>query len=533
MHEREGACYLLRVVDAAPPPPLLSMQAITKRFPGVLANDRVSFEVRAGEVHALLGENGAGKTTLMNILYGLYRPDGGEVHLHGRRVSFASPREARDAGIGLVAQHFHLARRHTVAENIALGLKGVPMWNPARAVRQQVRDLGERYGLPVDPDAKVWQLSPGEQQRVEILGALLQGAELLILDEPTSVLTPQEADALFEVVRRMTSEGKGVVFISHKLDEVMRVADGITVLRGGVVAGRTRREEADANRLAEMMMGRRVSTPRAERRGGASSDARAQRLAVHELHARGSRGADALRGLSFELYEGEILGVAGVAGNGQGELIDVLAGLHQPSRGRVVLDGSDITALGARGLLQAGVALIPEDRNHMGVVPAMSVAENLALRHYRSDRFSRGPVLDWSAVERFAEEAIEAYDIATPATSTPTRLLSGGNVQKLILARELEGEPRLVVASHPTYGLDVSAAAATHRSLLAQRDRGAGVLLVSEDLDELIKLADRILVLFEGRSMGVVAGDDADAHRIGLMMAGRDPDAAPSPGGIA
>ena len=501
------------------------MRGITKRFPGVVANDAVHLDVRAGEVHALLGENGAGKTTLINILYGLHRPDAGTIEVEGEPREFRSPRDALGAGIGLVAQHFHLARRHTVAENIALGLPRTPRLFPARALAGEIRALEERYGLAVDPHARIWQLSPGEQQRVEILKALLQGARILILDEPTSVLTPQEADRLFAVLEQMKREGKGVIFISHKLDEVMAVADRITVLRKGTVVGGMDASETSPSRLASMMMGRDVPPVRA----GGTAPGTEPVVRLDEVWAQSERGIEALRGVTFDLRQGEILGIAGVAGNGQAELIDVLTGLRQPSKGRITLHGKDITSYDARGLFDAGVAHIPEDRNHVGVVPTMQVKENLVLRQYRRRPFARGPLLEWNAVRRFSRDAIADYDIATPSQETTTKLLSGGNVQKVILARELSGEPQVVVASHPTYGLDVSAAAATHELLLRQRDRGAGVLIVSEDLEELLTLSDRIAVLFAGRIVGIVRCEDAERAELGLMMAGSATASAPGP----
>ena len=498
-------------------PQRLSMKGITKRFPGVLANDNVSFDVRPGEVHALLGENGAGKTTLMNILYGLYQADSGSMSINGVLVTFRSPKDAMREGIGLVAQHFHLARRHSVAENIALGLRGTPFFYPVRALEQKIRTLGTSYGLAVDPKAKVWQLSPGEQQRVEILKALIQGAKILILDEPTSVLTPQEAESLFEVLRRMRSEGEAVIFISHKLDEVMEIADRITVLRKGAVVATLDKTEASPEILARHMMGKDVAPLRPKTKPP-------QEKAVLELNkvwVKNKRGISALKDVSFKLRHGEILGVAGVAGNGQAELIEVLTGLHKPASGHILLEGQDCTALGVKGLFEAGVAHIPEDRNHMGVVPSMSVAENLVLRQYRYQPFSRLGLLDWRKVTEFAQNSIKDYQISTPSKETLTRLLSGGNVQKVILARELSGQPKLVVAAHPTYGLDVSAAALTHDLLLKQREMGAGVLLVSEDLDELLKLSDRIAVLFSGELMGMIDASTSSREAIGLLMAGR------------
>ncbi|CAN5483442.1 ABC transporter ATP-binding protein [soil metagenome] len=496
--------------------PFLSVHDVTKRFPGVIANDRVNFSVRSGEVHALLGENGAGKTTLISMLYGLYPPDEGELRVQGRPVRMGSPGDAIKAGVGLVAQHFLLVRRHSVAENLALGLPGTPFFRPARGLKARILELGRRYGLAVDPDAQVGQLSPGEQQRVEILKALMRGAKLLILDEPTGVLTPQEAERLFEVLEAMKREGHAVVFITHKLDEVMAVADRVTVLRKGAVVGQMATAETTTAELARMMVGREVifAPLRATREPGEVV------LTAKDLHARGDRGMPALKGVSFSLRAGEMLGVAGVAGNGQRELIEVLTGLRRLERGTLTLGEQDMSRLDARGLFEAGVAHIPEERLGVGVVPGLSVADNLALRHYRYPPFSRGPILDGGAVRRFAERAIRDYEIATPSPRTPARLLSGGNVQKLILARELSGEPRLVVAAHPTYGLDVGASELTHRLLAAQRERGAGLLLVSEDLDEILRLCDRIMVLFAGESMGIVSAEAADRERLGLMMAG-------------
>jgi ABC-type uncharacterized transport system ATPase subunit len=516
-----GRAIVAGVVEASERPsrpgdiPILSVRGIHKRFPGVVANDDVSFDVFPGEVHALLGENGAGKTTLISILYGLQQPDSGEIELDGRLVRLASPRQAMANGIGLVAQHFHLARRHTVAENIALGLPGTPFLRPTSRLERTIAELGAHYGLEVDPLARVWQLSPGEQQRVEIVKALLQGARLLILDEPTSVLTPQEAERLFGVLERMTAEGKGVIFISHKLDEVMRLARRVTVLRKGAVVGRLETAQATPAQLARLMVGE-VSAPRPK--SGPPGTVPLVRL--EDVWVRGSRGLPALRGVEFDIRGGEILGVAGVAGNGQAELVEVVSGLRRPERGRIGIDERDVTELGVRELLENGVALIPEDRNQMGTVPAMSVAENLVLRQYRRPPFARRGVMDWRAVAGFAKRSIERYEIATPDQGTRARLLSGGNVQKLILARELSGEPRLVVAAHPTYGLDVGAAALTHDLLLAQRERGAAVLLVSEDLEELLQLADRILVMSRGRVAGIVEAASADREQLGMLMAG-------------
>ncbi len=501
--------------------PKLEMRAISKRFPGVLANDRVDLQVMPGEVHALLGENGAGKTTLMNILYGLYAPDDGEMLVSGQPVHFKSPRDAMNAGIGLVAQHFTLARRHSVVENIALGLPSTPLFFPTRKLRGQIRELAHHYELDVDPDANIWQLSAGEQQRVEILKALVRGADLLILDEPTSVLTPQEADKLFKVVRQMQLEHKSIIFISHKLDEVMDIADTITVLRKGAVVGNKAKTETNASELANLMMGRAIReahvTPKAE----PELEQAEVVLELDNVSVMGNRNVLALKDISFKLHKGEILGVAGVAGNGQSELTQVLTGLMHARTGQVLLEGSPVQQKSARDLFEAGIAHIPEDRNHTGVVPDFAVEENLILRQYRYQPFSQGQWLKHTEVDTFAKASIQDYDVSTPSQRTPTRLLSGGNVQKLILARELSGQPKVIVAAHPTYGLDVSAAQLTHERLLEQRERGAGVLLVSEDLDELFHLCDRIAVLFAGKLMDIVSAASADRETLGLLMAGR------------
>jgi len=502
---------------AAGPATLLALRNITKTFPGVTANDHVTLGVQAGEVHALLGENGAGKTTLMNILYGIYQPDGGEIWLRGRQVRIRSPRDAIAQGIGMVPQHFLLVRRHTVAENIALGLPGEGFLFPARGIEPRIRDLGTRYGLSVDPRARIAELSPSEQQRVEILKALIRGAEILVLDEPTSVLTPQEARGLFEVLRRMRQEGHAIIFISHKLDEVTAIADRVTVLRKGHVVATIPIGETDKRSLARLMVGRDVEfrirrDPRTPEGDG---------LAVENLVALNDRGLPALRGISLTVRRGEIVGIAGVAGNGQRELVEIITGLRPAQSGRVRVLDRDVTNHSARAVHEAGVAHIPEDRIHMGIVPALSVAENLVLNSYRYPPFSRGPVIDGAAIEQFARRMIAEYEIATPSPAVPARLLSGGNIQRLILSRELSAQPAVIVAAHPTSGLDVSATEQIHTLLLLRRQEGAAILLVSEDLDEILTLSDRIAVLFSGEIAGIVDAAEADRERIGLMMMGQ------------
>ena len=494
-------------------PALLELKNITKRFPGVVANDGVSLEVYPGEVLALLGENGAGKSTLVSILYGLYRPDEGEIWVEGRPVRIASPMDALRLGIGLVPQHPTLVNRHTVAENLALGV-GSPLL-PAQRIVPLVERMAQGYGLQLDPRARVYQLSPGEKQRVEIVRALLRGAKVLILDEPTSVLTPQEAEALFRVMRELRAAGKSLVFISHKLEEVLSIADRCTVLRRGRVVGSLPKEEASKARLAELMVGRSVSFER-KRQAAQVGDVV---LEVEQLEARSSRNLPALRGVSFALHRGEILGIAGVAGNGQSELVEVLAGLRSPEAGSVRLLGQPLPAHPAR-LFALGVAHIPEDRIQMGTVPSMSVTENLALRTFDRPPLARGALLDPAAFLAQAEARVREYAIATPSLHTPSRLLSGGNIQKVILARELAGQPQLILAVHPTYGLDIGATEQVHRVLLEKTQQGAAVLLVSEDLEELLSLCDRIGVLYRGWLKGPFAVGSLTREEIGLLMTG-------------
>ncbi len=494
---------------------LVKMVNIVKRFPGVLANDHVNFELRPGEVHALLGENGAGKTTLMNILYGIYHPDGGEIYVKGRRVEIRSPRDAMSLGIGMVHQHFMLVDRHTVAENIALGYAR-SLLNPLKEIKEKLREFAEKYGLKVDPDAYIWQLSAGEQQRVEIIKALYHGADILILDEPTSVLTPQETKELFKIIKRMRDEGKGIIFITHKLDEVFEVADRVTVMRRGKVVGTLKASETTKEELARMMVGREVLF-RLEKE---PVERGKPVLEVENLHALNDRGLPAVRGVSFRIHEGEIFGIAGVAGNGQRELAEVIVGLRKATAGRILIDGVDVTNKSPRFIASRGVAHIPEERLRHGIVPNLSVAENLILKDYYKEPYRRGLLLDHSKVVEDAERLINKFDIVTPSPLTPAKLLSGGNIQRLICARELHKEPRLIVAAHPTYGLDVGATEYIRKILLEQRKRGAAVLLISEDLEEVLQLSDRVGVMFNGEIVGIVRPEKVAIEEIGLMMAG-------------
>ena len=496
-------------------PPLVKMIGITKRFPGVVANDHVNFELRAGEVHALLGENGAGKTTLMNILYGLYRPDEGRILVEGREVHIRGPRDAIELGIGMVHQHFRLVPTLTVAENIALSLREAGLLFPAKKVEPLIEEVANYYGLKVDPGARIWQLSVGERQRVEILKLLIRDAKILILDEPTTVLTPKEREELFKVMRKLAYEGRGIIFITHKLDEVFRVADRVTVLRKGrVVASGLPTRSATPAQLARLMVGYELK-PRPRTRPGRLGRVV---LEVRELSALNDRGFMAVRDVSFQVRKGEIFGIAGVAGNGQRELVEVIVGLRKPASGRVLIDGVDVTGRSPAHLAKMGVAFIPEDRARYGVVPDLSVAENLILRVYRERRFRQGLFLDLQAVREWSEKLVAEFGIVTPDVDAPAGSLSGGNVQRLILARELSTRPRLLVASHPTHGLDVAATEYIRSLLLEQKERGVAILLVSEDLDEIMELSDRIAVMREGRIVGVLGAAEADLETIGLMM---------------
>ena len=498
--------------------PAVAASGITKRFPGgVVANEDVHLEIRAGEVHALLGENGAGKSTLSNVLTGLYRPDAGELRLFGELVELASPREAIEAGIGMVHQHFRLVPSFTVAENLVLGERR-PFRR--REAEQRVRELGERYGLPVDPAAKVWQLSVGEQQRVEILKALDREARVLILDEPTAVLTPQEAEGLFQVLRAMAAEGRSVLFISHKLDEVLAVSDRVTVLRDGRNAGTVDTADTDSRGLARLMVGREVvlGTPRAPRHR--ALDDRPPALELTGVSADDHRGGAALQDVTLAVAAGEVVGVCGVAGNGQRELAEVVAGLRRPSAGTVAVGGRVLRRSDPRAARAAGVAHVPEDRLHTGVSPSRSVEENLVLGAHRRAPFATGPFLRRSRIRQRAEELIERFAVRTPAPTTPVRLLSGGNVQKVLLARELSSDPTLLVAASPTRGLDVGAIEFVREAVLKAAADGVGVLLISEDLDEVLDLSDRIAVMYEGHITAVVDRADADVTELGLLMGG-------------
>ena len=496
---------------------VLEARNVTKTFPGVVANKDVNLVLHKGEVLALLGENGAGKTTLMNILYGLYHQDSGEMLVEGRPVRVKSPSEAIQLGIGMVHQHFMLVPVFTVAENIILGTETTRrrMLDMGRA-RERIRELADRYGLAVDPDAFVKDLSVGQEQRVEIVKALYRGARILILDEPTAVLTPQEADELFVVLRELVAQGTSVIFISHKLREVLSIADRIVVLRRGQVVGETTPAEATPQSLAEMMVGRSVILQVAKLAHTAGEPV----LQVEDFATTDDRGQAAVDGVSFEVRAGEVLGIAGVQGNGQTELVEALTGLRPATGGQACIAGQDLTNATPRALFEAGVGHVPEDRQEHGLVLSYSVADNLVLNRYYQPPFAAGVRIVEDAVERNAEEQIGKYDIRTPSAATPVGSLSGGNKQKVIIARELSRPLKLLIAAQPTRGVDVGSIEFIHSSIIAERDAGTAVLLVSAELDEILALADRIAVMYKGRIVGVVDAKSANREQLGLLMAG-------------
>ncbi len=500
----------------------IEMRGVTKRFGATVANEAVDFEARFGEVHALVGENGAGKSTLMSVLAGLYRPDAGSLAVAGRPARFRSPADAIGRGIGMVYQHFMLVDPFTVAENVVLGGTGGGPWLETGRVERELAELGRRYGLEIDPRARVWQLSVGEQQRVEILRLLHRGARILVLDEPTAVLTPQEADGLIGTLRGLAADGFCVVFISHKLDEVLAVADRVTVLRRGRVVASMRAGETDRRALARLMVGRELASmvedPAAEPREAVPAGEVV--LRVEGVRADGDKGVPALEGVDLVVRAGETLGVAGVAGNGQRELAEAITGLRPTTGGRVEIGGWEATNRSPGEVARMGVAHVPEDRLATGLVAGLDLTGNAILRAYRRSPLARGPFLVAGAIAAFADRLLRDYDVKAPGRTAKLASLSGGNQQKLLLARELAGAPRLLVAVHPTRGVDVGATETIHGLLRAQRRRGAATLLISEDLDELLALADRIAVLCGGRVMGTVPAAGADRERLGLLMAG-------------
>lgn len=510
-------------------PLIVEMTGIVKRFPGVLANDHVNFDLQPGEIHALLGENGAGKSTLMNVLAGMYQPDSGTIKVKDNIVNFSSPRDAIQAGIGMVHQHFMLVPTQSVTENILLGLNRPRFRLNLSEYDREVSDLSDRFGLKVDPRAKIWQLSVGEQQRVEILKMLYRGTDILVMDEPTAVLAPQEIEDLFVTLKAMIAEGKAIVFISHKLQEVMSIADRVTVLRKGkVTAAGLGAKHTTRQELAKQMVGRDVVFHLDKKPGHPGEIA----LQVENVHAGNDKGLKALNGISLNVRSGEIVGLAGVAGNGQRELAQVITGLRKCDSGEIQLNGESIANKSALFGILRGVAHIPEDRTHVGTAPNLSVTDNVIMKQYRHPPITHNGMLNLNTATRFAEGLKEEYDIIVPNVETPVRLLSGGNLQRVILAREISGKPNLLVAVQPTRGLDVGAIEGVHRLLLSQRENGAAILLISEELEELLSLSDRVFVIYEGRIMGEVKIGTMEPSNeliemVGLMMTGTPLDKIP------
>ena len=506
-------------------PPLLEMRGITKRYPGVVANDGIDLDVRTGEIHALLGENGAGKSTLMNILYGLAVPDEGEVLLDGTAVDIDGPNDAIRRGISMVHQHFMLVPVLSVAENILLGDE--PMANAVlldrSAAHRRIRELGTSFGWEIDPDKPVGTLSVGWQQRVEILKALYRQARILVLDEPTASLTPQETREIFEVLRRLRAEGYAIIFISHKLYEVLEIADRITVIRRGKVVGSRVPSETDEDDLAELMVGREVqlTVDRGESHPGEPA------FVVKDLNVKDDRGHAVVHDVSFEVRAGEILGIAGVAGNGQDEMVEALIGLRHAESGAVSLEGRAVSGASPRRLHQLGVGFVPADRHRYGMVLSFPLTDNLALNEYYRPPYSRGFVRDDEAVRRYAERVISEYDIRTPSATVTAGTLSGGNQQKVVVAREFDGDLSLLVLEQPTRGLDVGSIEFIHRQAIAKRDAGVAVLLVSAELDEVLELSDRIGVMFRGRLVKILDARTTNREEVGLLMATGGRDEAP------
>ena len=495
----------------------LRLEHITKRFPGVLACDDISLEVSRGEVLALVGENGAGKTTLMNIIMGLYRPDTGAIRVNGEPVQFREPGDAYARGIGMVHQHFMLVPNMTVAENLAMGVRQLHKFMnlDLKGAARMIREVSERYELPVNPDAYIWQLSVGEQQRVELVKTLALGARLLILDEPTSALTPQETDDLIVRLQRMASE-LAIIFISHKLNEVKALSDRVSILRHGAVVFNGRTANHEPSELAALMTGHEVALPRNE---GAAVLGEPL-LTVQDLKVRGDRGNFVVDGLSLEVRAGEILGMAGVSGNGQRELADALAGLRPVEAGRIQLEGRDLANHTPREIIAAGMGYVPEDRQTEGIVPSFSIKDNLILKDFASRKFSTRAFLKPGDIDSNADTLRERFDIRCPGTSTAAGSLSGGNIQKVILAREISRGPRALVSVYPTRGIDMGAQEFIHEQLLELRRQGVGILLISEELEEVMNLSDRIAVIYKGRILKVLSSAEATRERLGILMAG-------------
>ena len=495
----------------------LEMWGITKRFPGVLANDKVDFDVRSGEVHALLGENGAGKSTLMKVLYGMYEPSEGEILLNGKAINIDSPTDAIKHGIGMIHQHFMLVETLTVAENVALGLPSSRgFMTDLDKVSERILELAEIYGLKIDPDAFIWQLSVGQQQRVEIVKALYRGAALLILDEPTAVLTPQEVDEFFVIMRQMVEDGHGLIFISHKLHEIMDISDRVTVLRDGVKIGTKNIADITKSELANWMVGREVSMTR----DLGECERGPVRLSLDNVTCDSDRGTPALRGVSLDVHSGEILGVAGISGNGQRELAEVITGLREIVSGKVILEGENVTGFRPGELTGRMLSYIPEERMRDGMIKDFTISENMILREHHVSPYAERGFLMLKTIARHTDDLIKKFRVKTPSRETRAGSLSGGNIQKVVLARELSRKPRVLIAAQPTRGLDVGATEYVHAQLIEQRRDGTAIMMISEDLDEVMAMSDRIAVLHEGQIMDIVPREEATPEKLGLLMAG-------------
>ena len=494
----------------------LEMIDISKSFQNVMANTGVNISIREGEILGLLGENGAGKTTLMNILYGLYQPDSGKIQINGKDTSIKSPAESRRQGIGMVHQHFMLIPNHSVAENIALGYEMTPLLFPQRKIKNSIITYSRKFNFDIDPSRSVWQLSAGEQQRVEIIKALINGADLLILDEPTSVLTSQETQDLFQNLREMKTEGHLIILISHKLDEILEICDRVTVLQKGRIVGEAQTTDVDKKSLAHMMIGRDIIF-QIEKEPMQRSD---KVITVDNIVVKDDKDLEAVKGISFDIFRNEILGIAGVSGNGQRELVEAITGLRAVESGKIAIDGNDITNKSVRCIYNSGIAHVPEERIKFGIAPGLCLYDNAILKQHHKQKYSNKLFLAYSKIKQHAQNLISNFNVLAPSINVQTKNLSGGNIQKLILGREISEDPSLLVASHPTYGLDVGATEYLRKQLLKRRREGGAVLLVSEDLEEIFELCDRIAVMFQGEFMGILNSDDPRLKDIGLMMAG-------------
>ncbi len=499
-------------------PYLVEMTNITKKFPGIVANDRVNFNVRKGEIHVLLGENGSGKSTLMSILSGLYRPDEGEIKINGFKKNLRSPRDAIKDGIGMVHQHFKLVDSFSVAENVILGDYDTPLVLKKKEIEKNLAQLSVRYGLRIDPTAMVWQLSVGEKQRVEIIKMLYRGSQVLILDEPTAVLTPQEAEELFDNLRKMASAGRGIVVITHKLNEVMEIADRVTVLRRGKMVATLERNQINQRDLAWLMVGQDVVFQSRKR----TPPGKDKVLELQGVSCLNDLGRPGLKKITFSVHKGEIFGIAGVAGNGQRELAEVVTGLRPVTEGHILIKGKDVTGFSPRQIIDHGVGHVPEDRLGTGLVPNLDAVDNLILKDYRRRHMQQGLLINRRAARTKARELVELFEVSLRSLDAPVKLMSGGNLQRMLLAREITSQPHLLVAVYPVRGLDIKATRDVHNLLLEQREKGMAILLISEDLEEIFKLSDRIGVLCGGRITGIIPAEAADVEEIGMLMMGSD-----------